>query len=37
MILELGADAEEYGRAALRAFDAAGGDELAVRADADPA
>lgn len=37
MILELGADAEEYGRAALRAFEAAGGDELAVRADADPA
>ncbi|GFG83576.1 acyl-CoA dehydrogenase family protein [Mycolicibacter algericus] len=37
MILELGADAEEYGRAALRAFDAAGGDELVVRADADPA
>lgn len=36
MILELGADADEYGRAALRAFDAAGGDELVVRADADP-
>ncbi|BBX12004.1 acyl-CoA dehydrogenase [Mycobacterium novum] len=37
MILELGADAEEYGRAALRAFDTAGGDELVVRADTDPA
>lgn len=36
MILEFGADADEYGRAALRAFDAAGGDELVVRADADP-
>ncbi|MEB3031929.1 acyl-CoA dehydrogenase family protein [[Mycobacterium] nativiensis] len=37
MILELGADAQEYGRAALRAFEAAGGDELVRRADADPA
>ncbi|OBH14904.1 acyl-CoA dehydrogenase family protein [Mycolicibacter sinensis] len=37
MNLELGADANEYGRAALRAFEAAGGDALAVRADADPA
>lgn len=37
MNLELGADAHEYGRAALRAFEAAGGDALAVRADADPA
>ncbi|BBX23918.1 acyl-CoA dehydrogenase [Mycolicibacter terrae] len=37
MILELGDGAEEYGRAALRAFEAAGGDDLVVRADADPA
>lgn len=37
MILELGDDAEEFGRAALRAFEAAGGDDLVVRADADPA
>lgn len=37
MILELGADAQEYGRAARRAFEAAGGDDLVVRADADPA
>lgn len=37
MTLELGADAAEYGRAALRAFEAAGGDDLVVRADADPA
>ena len=37
MILELGEDAEEYGRAARRAFEAAGGDELVLRADADPA
>ncbi|MEB3021364.1 acyl-CoA dehydrogenase family protein [[Mycobacterium] crassicus] len=37
MILELGADAQEYGRAALRAFETAGGDDLVMRADADPA
>lgn len=37
MILELGDDAEEFGRAALRAFEAAGSDDLVVRADADPA
>ncbi|WP_409436459.1 acyl-CoA dehydrogenase family protein [Mycobacterium sp. SMC-14] len=36
MNLELGADAEEFGRAARRAFEAAGGDDLVVRADADP-
>lgn len=36
MNLELGAEAEEYGRAARRAFEAAGGDELVQRADADP-
>lgn len=37
MILELGDGAQEYGRQALRAFEAAGGDELVMRADADPA
>lgn len=37
MILDLGDDAKEYGRQSLRAFHAAGGDELAVRAHADPA
>lgn len=37
MILELGSDADEYGRSALRAFETAGGDELVVRADTDPA
>lgn len=36
MILELGADAQEYGQAALRAFEAAGGDSLVVRAAAEP-
>ncbi|MCV7385830.1 acyl-CoA dehydrogenase family protein [Mycolicibacter longobardus] len=36
MNLELGAEAEEYGRAARRAFEAAGGDELVHRADAEP-
>ncbi|OBF99193.1 acyl-CoA dehydrogenase family protein [Mycolicibacter sinensis] len=37
MILELGDGADEYGRAARRAFEAAGGDDLVMRADADPA
>ncbi|MEB3070136.1 acyl-CoA dehydrogenase family protein [[Mycobacterium] vasticus] len=37
MNLELGADAVEYGQSARRAFEAAGGDELVIRADADPA
>lgn len=37
MNLELGAEAQEYGREARRAFEAAGGDELVLRADADPA
>lgn len=37
MNLELGTEAQEYGRAVLRAFEAAGGDELVVRADADTA
>ncbi len=37
MMLELGDGAEEYGREARRAFQAAGGDELVLRADADPA
>ncbi|MFL0178158.1 acyl-CoA dehydrogenase family protein [Mycobacterium sp. SMC-15] len=36
MNLELGPDAEEFGRAARRAFEAAGGDDLVMRADADP-
>ncbi|WP_046317021.1 acyl-CoA dehydrogenase family protein [Mycobacterium sp. UM_Kg1] len=36
MNLELGSEACEYGRAARRAFEAAGGDELVLRADADP-
>jgi len=36
MNLELGADAQEFGRAARRAFEAAGGDDLVLRADADP-
>ncbi|MEB3049217.1 acyl-CoA dehydrogenase family protein [Mycolicibacter sp. MYC123] len=37
MNLELGLDAIEYGQSARRAFEAAGGDELVIRADADPA
>lgn len=37
MNLELSDGAEEYGRQALRAFETAGGDELVMRADADPA
>jgi hypothetical protein len=36
MILDLGDDAKEYGRQALRAFDAAGGDQLVQRAEAKP-
>lgn len=36
MNLELGADAQEFGQAARRAFEAAGGDDLVLRADADP-
>lgn len=36
MILELGEDASEFGRQALRAFEAAGGDELLVQAEAKP-
>ena len=36
MILELSDDAAEYGRQALRAFEAAGGDLLLQRAEADP-
>ncbi len=36
MILELGAGAKEYGRQALRAFEAAGGDALVMRAETDP-
>lgn len=36
MILELSDDASEYGRQALRAFEAAGGDLLLQRAEADP-
>lgn len=37
MNLELSDDALEYGRQALRAFEAAGGDRLLIEADADPA
>ncbi|BBY19636.1 acyl-CoA dehydrogenase family protein [Mycolicibacterium litorale] len=37
MILDLGDDAAEYGRQALRAFDAAGGDLLVQHAEAKPA
>lgn len=37
MILDLGDDAREYGRQALRAFDAAGGDLLLQQAEAKPA
>jgi hypothetical protein len=36
MILDLSDDAKEYGRQALRAFEAAGGDELVQRAEAKP-
>src|SRR5690242_7325426 len=36
MILDLSADAEEYGRQALRAFEAAGGDQLVQQAEAKP-
>jgi hypothetical protein len=36
MILDLGPDAREYGRLALRAFEAAGGDELVQQAEAKP-
>ncbi|SEH64619.1 Acyl-CoA dehydrogenase, C-terminal domain [Mycolicibacterium rutilum] len=37
MILELSDDAAEYGREALRAFEAAGGDQLVQQAEAKPA
>ena len=37
MITELSAEAKEFGQQALRAFEAAGGDELIQRAEADPA
>ncbi|MGH3676397.1 MAG: acyl-CoA dehydrogenase family protein [Mycobacterium sp.] len=36
MILDLGEDAKEYGRQALRAFEAAGGDQLVQEAEAKP-
>jgi len=36
MDLDLGADAKEYGRQALRAFEAAGGDQLVQQAEAKP-
>jgi hypothetical protein len=36
MILDLSDDAKEYGRQALRAFDAAGGDQLVQQAEAKP-
>ncbi len=36
MILDLGEDAKEYGRQALRAFEAAGGDQLVQQAEAKP-
>jgi hypothetical protein len=36
MILDLSADAKEYGREALRAFEAAGGDQLVQQAEAKP-
>jgi 3-oxo-4-pregnene-20-carboxyl-CoA dehydrogenase alpha subunit len=36
MNIELSAEAREYGRLALRAFEAAGGDQLAQQAEADP-
>ncbi len=36
MILDLGEDAKEYGREALRAFESAGGDQLVAQAEAKP-
>jgi hypothetical protein len=36
MILDLGEDAKEYGRQALRAFEAAGGDQIVQQAEAKP-
>jgi hypothetical protein len=36
MIIDLSDEASEFGRQALRAFDAAGGDQLVQRAEADP-
>ncbi len=36
MILDLGDDAKEYGRQALRAFEVAGGDQLVKLAQAKP-
>ena len=36
MIIDLGDDAKEYGRQALRAFEAAGGDQLVQQAEAEP-
>src|SRR5512135_865933 len=36
MILDLGDDAKEYGRQALRAFESAGGDQLIQQAEAKP-
>jgi hypothetical protein len=36
MVLDLGDDAKEYGREALRAFEAAGGDQLVQQAEAKP-
>ena len=36
MILDLSDDAKEYGRQALRAFEAAGGDQLVQQAEAKP-
>ncbi|HEX3283322.1 MAG TPA: acyl-CoA dehydrogenase family protein [Mycobacterium sp.] len=36
MILDLGEDAKEYGKQALRAFEAAGGDQLVQQAEAKP-
>ena len=36
MVLDLSEDAQEYGRQALRAFEAAGGDELVAQAEAKP-
>jgi hypothetical protein len=36
MILDLGAEAKEYGREALRAFETAGGDQLVQQAEAKP-
>ena len=36
IVLDLGDDAKEYGRQALRAFEAAGGDQLVQQADAKP-